>query len=361
MNRSISQENPPVRAPFGELFTHHMVTAGWTAESGWAPLRLRPFDSLPMSPAMVGLHYSQVVFEGLKAYRRDHGVIEVFRPTDHAARLNRSAQRLAMPPLPEDKFLTAIDLLVAADQECLSADPGLSLYLRPLLYASEANLALRPAREYTFVLIAFVTGGFFSDKPSPVTVWVNRDYPRAAPGGTGGVKFAGNYAPSYLAQEKAQQAGCHQVVWLDPMERRWVEELGGMNLFFVRGSGPGAQLITPPHTGTLLPGITRDSVMRLAPGLGYQVREEPVSVDQWRSECREGTITETFACGTAAVVTPVGTVRDGEKTWQVGTGAAGAVTLAMRDALTSVHDGRAPAPEGWLRTVPPAGAVAGQA
>ncbi|GHB27636.1 glutamate-5-semialdehyde dehydrogenase [Streptomyces chryseus] len=243
----------------------------------------RPFADIPMSPAMVGLHYGQVVFEGLKAYRREHGAVAVFRPVDHAARLRRSATRLAIPPLPEETFLKAVDLLVSADQECLPDEPGLSLYLRPLLFASEANLALRPARSYTFLLIAFVNGGFFSDRPEPVTVFISRDYTRATPGGTGNVKFAGNYAPAYPAQEQARQAGCHQVVWLDPVERRWVEELGGMNLFFVRGSGPTAELLAPPAVGTLLPGVTRDSLLRLSGRLGLTVREEPVSVEQWKA------------------------------------------------------------------------------
>lgn len=171
-------------------------------------------------------------------------------------------------------------------------------------------------------------------------VWVGRDYTRAAPGGTGGVKFAGNYAPSYAAQEQARRAGCDQVVWLDPVERRWVDELGGMNLFFVRGSGPSAQLLTPPATGTLLPGVTRDSLLHLAAGRGFSVREEPLSIERWKTECLDGTITETFASGTAAVVTPVGAVRDGAESWRVGTGLAGPVTLALRDALVDIHTGR---------------------
>ncbi|MCV2460093.1 branched-chain amino acid aminotransferase [Streptomyces sp. ICN988] len=341
----------PDRIPFGEQFTPHMVTAEWTERDGWSTPCLSPFGDLSMSPAMVGLHYGQVVFEGLKAYRRGGDSVACFRPADHAARLRRSAERLAIPALPEESLLAAVDLLLEADGGCLPERPGLSLYLRPVLYASEANLALRPARRYAFLLIAFVTGGFFSDRPDPVRVWVGRDYTRAAPGGTGAVKFAGNYAPSYAAQEQARRAGCDQVVWLDPVERRWIDELGGMNLFFVRGAGPSAELVTPPVTGTLLPGVTRDSLLHLAGARGLAVREEPLSVERWKAECLDGTITETFASGTAAVVTPVGSVLDGTESWQVGTGLAGSVTLALRDALVDIHTGRAPAPEGWLRTV----------
>lgn len=351
MDTAMTSEESPQRYEWGKHFTSHMVTAEWAAEDGWSRPAVRPFGNLSLSPAMVGLHYGQAVFEGLKAYRRDDGEIGVFRPTDHAVRFARSAQRLVMPEVPEGMFLDAVDLLVAADRTDLPDEPGLSMYLRPLLFASEANLALRPARRFGFLLLAFVTGGFFADVPDPVTVWVSRDHTRAIPGGTGAVKFAGNYAPTYLAQEQARHAGGQQVVWLDAVERRWVEELGGMNLFFVRGSGVGATLVTPPCAGTLLPGITRDSLIALSGKLGYAVAEEPVSVDQWRAECEDGTITETFACGTAAVVTPVGAVRDGVSSWQVGSGGAGPVALALRNALVDVHHGRAAAPEGWIRIV----------
>ncbi|MFD0443265.1 branched-chain amino acid aminotransferase [Streptomyces indonesiensis] len=347
----------PKSPEFGASFTAHMVTASWTADGGWSPLVLQPHGPLPMSPAMVGLHYGQVVFEGLKAHRRTDGTVSVFRPDRHAARLAESARRLAIPPLPERLFLDAVDLLVAADQDELQHvgpnAPALSLYLRPLLYASEAHLGLRPAREYAFLLIAFVTGGFFADGPEPVPVWVSTRHHRAAPGGTGAVKFAGNYAPTYLAQEEAARAGCRQVVWLDAAERRWVEELGGMNLFFVRGRGAGAQVVTPPLGGTLLPGVTRDSLLHLATRLGYETREERVAVDQWRAECAAGTITETFASGTAAAVTPVGSVRHGDAEWRIGDGGASPVTLALHNALTGVQTGRSPAPDGWLRKVPP--------
>ncbi|MGW1193463.1 branched-chain amino acid aminotransferase [Streptomyces sp. NPDC002559] len=336
---------------FGESFTRHMVTAEWSAEEGWSPLGLGPFADLSLSPATVGLHYGQSVFEGLKAYRRGDGTVEVFRPADHSARFARSAERLAIPPLPDGAFLEALDLLLAVDQEDLPDDPVLSLYLRPLLFASEANLAPRPARTYTFLLIAFVTRGFFSGTVDAVTVRIGREYVRAVSGGTGDVKFGGNYAPAYLAQEQAVREGGQQVVWLDAAERRWVEELGAMNLFFVFGTGPEARLVTPPCSGTLLPGITRDSVMVLADRLGIPVSEEGVTVDQWRRGSRDGSLTETFACGTAAVVTPVGLVLDGEESWQVGEGKAGPVTLALRDALLDIHTGRAPAPDGWLRSV----------
>jgi len=234
-----------------------------------------------------------------------------------------------------------------------AGDEELSLYLRPLMFAGEASLALRPARAYTFLLMGFVTGGFFSDRLDPVSVLVTRKYTRAAPGGTGQAKCAGNYAGAFLAQQEAADAGCRQVVWLAPAERRWVEEMGGTNLFFVRGAGRTATLVTPPLTGTLLPGVTRDSLLTLAADLGHPVREEPLSVDEWREECACGTITETFACGTAASVTPIGHVRDGDHTWSVNTGEPGPVTTSLRTALIDLQRGRTPDPRGWLRHHPP--------
>ena len=241
--------------------------------------------------------------------------------------------------------------MVGADESWLSDDPALSLYLRPLMFATESNLMLRPSREYRFLVIAFVAGGFFGDTVKPVSVWVSHDHTRATPGGTGDVKCAANYGPSFVAQLEAQRAGCQQVIWLDATERRWVEEMGGMNLFFVRGRGAGAAVVTPELTGTLLPGVTRDSLLTLARRLGLGVSEERVSLEQWRSEVRQGLITEVFACGTAAVVTPVGQVRDRDGDFRIGDGEPGAVTMALREALVDLQHGLAPDPDGWMRPV----------
>lgn len=337
--------------PHGELFTDHMVAAGWTAEHGWSELTLQPLAPLQVSPGMIGLHYGQVIFEGLKAHRKADGSMALFRPHEHARRFQRSARRLAMPELPEHLFMDAVEQVVAADQCRLSEDPGLSIYLRPLMFADEASLALRTSRTYSFLTMAFITGSFFGDHIDAVTVWVNRTHPRAMPGGTGDVKCAANYGPSFTAQQEAEDHGCQQVVWLDALEHRWVEELGGMNLFFVRGAGEHAELVTPPLTGTLLPGVTRKSLLTLANRLGYRVREEPISVSQWREECRTGRITEVFACGTAAVVTPVGEVREPDGGWIIGEGKPGPVTAAVRDALVGIHRGVAPDPDGWMHPV----------
>lgn len=337
---------------YGNAFTPHMVTARWTTETGWTDPGLTPFAPIPMHPAMVGLHYGQVVFEGLKAHRTRDGSVALFRPRENARRFADSAARLAMPPLPDDLFLAAAEALVAADGAHVPEDGG-SLYLRPLMFASEPDLMLRPAREYTFLLMAFATGGLFGDADS-IGVWVCHDQSRAVPGGTGAVKCAGNYAPTYQAQLRAREHGCDQVVWLDPVERRWVEEAGAMSLFFVRGGPGAARVVTPGLTDTILPSVTRASLLDLAGDLGYEPVVERVSLEQWRKECASGEMTEAFSCGTAAVVTPVTRVCDRDGDWVIGDGAPGPVTLALRDALLGVQTGRAPDPRGWTRPVPAA-------
>ncbi len=310
-------------------------------------------QNLSLHPATIGLHYGQVAFEGLKAHRQADGNVAVFRPLDHARRFQRSTSRLAMPEMPEELFLRAVDEVIAADESWLSDDPSHSLYIRPFMFATDVSLMLRPSVEYRFLLMAFLAGGFFGDQVETVSVLISRDYSRAMAGGTGDVKIAGNYAPSFLAQRQAQEAGCAQVVWLDQAERRWVEEMGGMNLFFVRGSGPGAQVVTPELTGTLLPGVTRDTLLTLASRLGYTPSQERISVEQWRSECEQGLITEVFACGTAAVVTPVTKVCDTlDGDWTIGDGTAGPVTKAFRRTLVDLHHGLVPDLDGWLHKVP---------
>ncbi|MBB5872720.1 branched-chain amino acid aminotransferase [Allocatelliglobosispora scoriae] len=335
----------------GDAFTDHMVTAHWTRADGWTVPQLGPLVNLSMHPGMIGLHYAQVVFEGLKAFVQADGSIAAFRPRDNAARFARSAARLAMPEVPASMFLSAVEEVVRADADWLLDNPQHTLYLRPLLYASEAQLMLRASNEYTFLMMAFLAGGFFGDQVDPVSVLVSRDFTRAVPGGTGNVKCAANYGPSLLAQRQAQEAGCQQVVWLDAAEHRFIEEMGGMNLFFVRGSGADARLVTPELTGTLLPGMTRNSLLTIAAREGYAVSEERITVDEWRDQCLSGAITETFACGTAAVVTPVGRVRDRDGDFMIGTGTMGAVTRRLRAALLDVQHGRTADPAGWLHPI----------
>lgn len=336
---------------FGRVFTDHMVTVRWTREQGWHDAVLQPYGPLGLDPAAVGLHYGQSVFEGFKAYRQPDGGVAAFRPEANALRFQASSRRLCLPELPVDLFVSAVDALVRQDRDWVPDDPRQSLYLRPLLLATEPQLVVRPADEVLFVLIAFTAGDYFPRGVAPVSVWVTRDYVRASPGGTGAAKCGANYAVALLAQSEAAAQGCDQVVWLDAVERRWVEELGGMNLYLVRGRGVEASLLTPPLTGTLLPGVTRDALLALAADLGLDAQERPVSVEEWRDGCLDGSISETFACGTAAVVTPVGSVRTADGGWTVGDGGPGEVTMLLRDRLIGIQTGRLPDPHGWLRPI----------
>ncbi|MEU9047268.1 MULTISPECIES: branched-chain amino acid aminotransferase [unclassified Kitasatospora] len=339
-------------AAFGSALTEHLVSVEWDAEQGWHSAQLQPYEPLLMDPAMVGLHYGQVVFEGVKAFRTPDGAIRIFRPEAHARRFQDSARRLMMPEMPQDLFVAALDELTRQDQDWLPDDPEMSLYLRPLLYGSERTLALRPARQYRFLLMAFVTEAYFGRDQKPVRVWVTEEFSRAAAGGTGAAKCAGNYAGSLLAQEQAKAKGCDQVVWLDSAEHRWVEEMGGMNLFFVHGSGADTRLTTPPLTGTLLPGVTRASLLDLAADLGIPAAEEPLSLDAWRAGCVSGEITEVFACGTAARVSPVNEVATADGSWVIGDGRTGPLTARLAELLTSVQQGTAPDAHGWMHDVP---------
>lgn len=329
---------------FGRVFTDHMVVVPYSAGRGWHDAELRPFGPIPLSPAAAVLHYAQEVFEGLKAYRLADGGAALFRPDANARRLRASAERLAIPAVPEALFISAIRHLVSADRAWIPDAPGGSLYLRPFIVADEPFLGVRPAASYLFMVIASPVGSYFKAGAQTVTVWVSDSYTRAAPGGTGAAKCGGNYAASLLAQAEATAEGCDQVVFLDAPERRWIEELGGMNVFFVLGNGT---LVTPPLGGTILPGITRDCVMTLAAAQGLRVEERPYSIEQWRDDARSGAMTEAFACGTAAVITPIGTVKGSDGEFTIGGARPGPVATALKDALVGIQRGQTPDPYGW--------------
>ena len=336
---------------FGRFFTDHMVTAIWEDQHGWHEPELKPYQPLALDPATMALQYGQEIFEGLKAYRHKDGRIVCFRPDMNAARFARSAKRLAMAEVPERMFIDSLRMLVVADQDWVPQGPEKTLYLRPFMLASEVGLGVRPANRYLFVVIASPAGSYFPRGIMPVKVWLSHDYVRAAPGGTGEAKCAGNYAASLMAQAEAIEHGCDQVVWLDAVERRWVEEMGGMNLFFVYGQGADARLVTPKLTGTLLPGVTRDSLLALAADRGYHVSEGSISVEDWQSGCESGEISEVFACGTAALITPVGEVFSNRTGWKIGDGEPGAVTQDLRAALLDIQTGVTPDEYGWLVTL----------
>ena len=335
---------------FGRYFTDHMITARWTSGRGWHDGQVEPYGPISLPPATSVFHYAQEIFEGLKAYRQQGGPIVAFRPQANAARFRHSAVRMAMPQLPESAFVRALELLVTQDRDWVPGTEGHSLYLRPFMIATHPGLGVsRPSPSYLFIVIASPAGPYFS--AGPVSVWLAENYTRAAAGGTGAAKTGGNYAAGFAAQQEALDNGCDQVVWLDAAEHRWVEEMGGMNLFFVYGAGRHARIMTPALTGTLLAGITRDALLTLAPELGIPAEEGRISLDQWRAGCESGEITEVFACGTAAVVSPIAKVLGATTSWTVGDGAAGPVTSRLKEQLLGIQFGWLPDPHGWIHKI----------
>ena len=332
---------------FGTHFTDHMFVAEWTPERGWYDARITPYGPFSLDPATAVLHYAQEVFEGLKAYRHDDGSIWTFRPEANAERMVRSSQRLALPVMEADDFVAAVDEVVKVDQRWVPANAGeKSLYIRPFMFASEAFLGVRPAKHVTFAIILSPAGAYFAKGVKPVDLWLSTDYTRAGRGGMGAAKTGGNYAASLVAQQQAMGQGCDQVVFLDAQEGIYVEELGGMNMYFVFADGR----IVTPAIGTILEGITRRSIMEIAGKLGHQVEERHISVDEWREGVTSGAISEVFACGTAAVVTPVGSLRwDGGQTPEVED--AGPVTKSIRQALVDIQYGRAEDTHAWMHQV----------
>jgi branched-chain amino acid aminotransferase len=336
---------------FGQVFTDHMITLRWTAERGWHDGKLEPYGPFSLDPATSVFHYGQELFEGLKAYRQASGSIVMFRPYSNAARINAGARRMAMPELPEETFVRALELLVTIDREWVPEGEGKSLYLRPFMVATQRGLGVNhPSDEYLFCVIASPAASYFPEGKA-VKVWLSEDYTRAALGGTGAVKSGGNYAASFAAQQQAVDKGCDQVVWLDATSREYVEEMGSNNVYFVYGSGESARLLTPELSGSLLPGITRDSLLKLAPTLGIPVEEGRISVTQWRQDCASGAMTEVFGCGTAAVVTPIGAVDGASGGWTIGDGAPGPVTLRLKEELVGLQYGHRPDPFGWIHKV----------
>ncbi|WP_372783195.1 branched-chain amino acid aminotransferase [Phenylobacterium sp.] len=331
---------------FGRVFTDHMVTIRYSEARGWHDAAVGPRGPIALDPAAAVFHYAQEVFEGLKAYRGDGGGVLMFRPEANARRFQQSAERLAMPALPEALFVEALEQLVRLDVAWIPDGDG-SLYLRPFMIATEVFLGVKPSADYLFAVIASPVGSYFGAQTGALSVWVSQDYSRAAPGGTGAAKCGGNYAASLVAQAEAVARGCDQVVFLDAAERRWIEELGGMNVFFVFEDG---SLRTPP-LGTILPGITRDAVIALARARGLEVREAAYSLPQWREDAAAGRLREAFACGTAAVVAAIGQVKTRDGDFMIGDGSEGPLTAELRTQLVAIQRGRSDDPHGWVRRV----------
>jgi branched-chain amino acid aminotransferase len=330
---------------FGKYFSDHMVRAIWTPESGWHDAELTAYGPIVLDPSAAVLHYAQEIFEGLKAYKRHDGTVWAFRPDANAARFQRSATRLALPHLAAEDFLESLRVLVSADQAWIPEGDEASLYLRPFMFASEAFLGVRPAARVTYLLIASPAGPYFPGGVNPVSIWLSTDYNRSGPGGTGAAKCGGNYAASLAPMIEAKDNGCEQVCFLDATQSTYVEELGGMNIFFVFDDG---RLVTPELTGTILEGVTRSSILTLAKELGHDVEERKISIDEWRSGVADGSLREVFACGTAAVITPVGRLKWDGGEIVMGDGGTGVVTAQIRAALLDIQHGDAPDPHGWM-------------
>ena len=347
--RTDAEREAILAAPgFGVHFTDHMAVATWTATDGWHDSAIVPYGPFSLDPATAVLHYAQEIFEGLKAYRHADGSVWTFRPDQNAARMARSAARMALPELPEADFLASLDALIAADAAWVPEAAEQSLYLRPFLFASEAFLGVRAAQRVTYCCIASPAGAYFASGVRPISIWISRRYTRAAPGGTGAAKCGGNYAASLVAQQEAAAHSCDQVMFADAAEHAWLEELGGMNVYVVTADG---ELLTPELNGSILEGVTRESILTMAGDFGLTPVERKIAVAELVDGIASGQVTELFACGTAAVVTPIGMLRDEEGTYVIAGGETGETTAALRKNLLDIQYGRAADPHGWLRRV----------
>ena len=332
---------------FGNTFTNYMFTQTYTAEKGWHDATIGPYRPLSLDPATAVLHYAQEIFEGTKAYRRPDGDVNLFRPWENMRRFNDSARRMAMPTVDEEEHLQAVVKLVEMDQAWVPDPPG-ALYIRPVMIATEQALGVHASRSYLHYVIIGPVGSYFKQGFSPIPVYISDEYRRACPGGTGAAKTGGNYAASLLVTEEARKKGYSQVLWLDAAEGRYVEEVGAMNICFVY---EGRRIVTPALTGSILPGVTRKSILELGADLGYDVEEGRLDVHDVLADIESGRITEVFGCGTAAVIAPVGKFGYRDEEYVVNDYEVGAVSEHLYQALTDIQFGRAKDPYGWTYSI----------
>jgi branched-chain amino acid aminotransferase len=332
---------------FGKLFTDRMLLIEWKAGTGWCDARIEPYGPFKLDPACMVFHYAQEIFEGLKAYKWADGRVALFRPEMNAHRFKLSATRMCMPDVPEELFLKGIEQLVALEKEWIPTSAGTSLYIRPTMIAVEPALGVKPSDHYYFYVILSPVGAYYAAGFKPVNILVEDRYVRAVAGGTGEAKTGGNYASSLMAAQEAKKKGFDQVLWLDGRERRYIEEVGAMNMFFAYGK----KIVTAPLTGSILPGITRDSVLKLAPTLGYQVEERQIDVNELMADIRAGKVSEAFGSGTAAVITPVGKLCYKDECIQLSAGKVGEITQNLYDTLTGIQTGKLNDEFGWMRFI----------
>jgi branched-chain amino acid aminotransferase len=333
---------------FGSTFTNRMFTQRYSRDRGWHDARIEPYAPFSLDPATSVLHYAQLIFEGLKAYRRPDGHINLFRPWENMRRFNNSARRMAMATVDEEEHLAAIARLIEIEHEWVPSQPDATLYIRPTMIATDPALGVKASNTYLHFVIIGPVGPYFKEGFNPVPVYITDEYVRAVRGGVGEAKTGGNYAASLYAGEDAQRKGYSQVLWLDAIERRWVEEVGAMNICFVY---EGRRIATPPLTGSILPGVTRKSVIELGRHLGYEVVEEMIDVNQMVVDVKSGRITEVFGCGTAAVIAPVGKFGFHDEEIIINDNQPGPVAKHLYQQLTDIQFGRAPDPFGWTYTI----------
>lgn len=332
---------------FGKHFTDRLLLIEWKAGQDWCDARIKPYEPFVLDPACTVLHYAQEIFEGLKAYKWDDGRIALFRPEMNARRFNQSAVRMCMPEIPEELFVKGIEQLVSLERDWIPTAAGTSLYIRPTMIAVEPVLGVHPSNHYYFYVILSPVGAYYAAGFNPVNIMVEDRYVRAVSGGTGEAKTGGNYASSLKAGLEAKQKGFDQVLWLDGKERRYIEEVGAMNMFFAYGN----KIVTSPLTGTILSGVTRDSVLKLAPTLGYEVEERMIDVSSLMDDIKAGRVTEAFGSGTAAVIAPVGKLCYKNDCLQLTGGKVGEITQKMYDTLTGIQTGKLKDEFGWVRFV----------
>jgi branched-chain amino acid aminotransferase len=335
------------RLGFGQIFTDHMFNMDYSPEQGWHDSRVEPHGPIAMDPSCMVLHYGQAIFEGLKAYRNPAGGIQLFRPRANIERLNRSARRMCIPELDSDQVLKSLKTLLRIEQDWVPRAPGSSLYIRPTVIATDPFLGVRASQTYRFFIILSPVGAYYAEGLNPVKIWVTRDYVRAVRGGVGEAKTPGNYAASLLAGEEARRAGYTQVLWLDGVEQKYIEEVGSMNIFFVIDD----EVVTPALNGSILPGITRDSVLALARHWGLKAGERRIAIEEVVAAHQAGRLKEIFGAGTAAVISPVGELRYGDRTLAVGGGKVGPLSRRLYDELVAIQYGQAPDPMGWVEPV----------